>query len=622
MLLKEVVVNKYKSYTTEQSFICEDKITRIVGKNESGKTALLEALAKTRYFTDDVKFKFAVDLDYPRTELKKFQDVRVVLCIYQLNYEIAAIEKEFGADFLGKNILELKYHYKSGMQYALTFDFKAFLNNFIKLYCDDSTKKGDVKKLDSYQKLKLFCEEYATDLPKASAKVKEIGDCVITYIYTKYLKDEVPYFWYFDEYYSLPGSINLTNGGANLTAEEKKTYDALVELVGVAVEQLKNESEYEKFKAELEATSNQLTDEMFKYWSTNKNLEIEFDIRHEGGVHSTTNRFLEVRIKNTSHRVTLPLKNRSKGFIWFFSFFVWFSKIQADKKKKYILLLDEPGLNLHASAQADLLKFMDEVLAKQYQVIYTTHSPFMIDVKKLNEIRTVFDSVDAKEGSRVSDTVQEKDPQTLFPLQAALGYDIAQNLFISPKNLLVEGVSDLMYLSSISAELIAAGRTGLDSDITIVPIGGMDKVASFISLMRGQNLNIVCMLDDSPQLQRLEDLKKEKIIKNNQILFFGEFAGVTGGKADLEDIFTKDEYLTLFNSAFPQPKGKGIVIADIKNATGKILPQINAIIKQDRFNHYLPANEFLKIIDKPAFLSDATKTKFEEMFKKINKAFK
>ena len=123
---------------------------------------------------------------------------------------------------------------------------------------------------------------------------------------------------------------------------------------------------------------------MFEYWTTNENLEIRFDIEH------TTNniRYLNIRIYNSKHRVTLPLKNRSKGFLWFFSFLVWFSKIQGDKNSNYILLLDEPGLSLHASAQNDLLRFIDEKLAPEYQVIYTTHSPFMIDSLKLNEVRT------------------------------------------------------------------------------------------------------------------------------------------------------------------------------------------------------------------------------------------
>ena len=120
-------------------------------------------------------------------------------------------------------------------------------------------------------------------------------------------------------------------------------------------------------------------------------------------------------------------------------------KIQEKRDTTYILLLDEPGLNLHAKAQNDLLKFIFD-LSNDYQIIYTTHSPFMIETDKLNKVRTVFEK---KDGTTILDSVQEKDPNTLFPLQAALGYDLAQNLFVSKKNLLVEGISDLTYLLSL-----------------------------------------------------------------------------------------------------------------------------------------------------------------------------
>lgn len=71
MLLKKVTIHKYKSFLTEQSYTVEERITRIVGKNESGKTALLEALAKSNYFEDNADFQFNKDLDYPRSELIK-----------------------------------------------------------------------------------------------------------------------------------------------------------------------------------------------------------------------------------------------------------------------------------------------------------------------------------------------------------------------------------------------------------------------------------------------------------------------------------------------------------------------------------------------------------------------
>ena len=58
MKLKKVIIHKYKSFLKEQSYTVEDQITRIVGKNESGKTALLESLAKSNYFEANNEFKY------------------------------------------------------------------------------------------------------------------------------------------------------------------------------------------------------------------------------------------------------------------------------------------------------------------------------------------------------------------------------------------------------------------------------------------------------------------------------------------------------------------------------------------------------------------------------------
>ena len=437
------------------------------------------------------------------------------------------------------------------------------------------------------------------------------------YIYLTYILPAIPKLWYFSDYFSLPCRINLNEFAAgtptgSLSSEEFKIAKALFELSGLQVSDIQSEANFEAFKAQLEATSNSITDDMFEYWTTNQNLEIRFDIEH-----STNNvRYLNIRIYNSKHRVTLPLKNRSKGFLWFFSFLVWFSKIQGDKNSKYILLLDEPGLSLHASAQNDLLRFIDEKLAPEYQVIYTTHSPFMIDSLKLNEVRTVYDTQNPKIGSVVSDAVEEKDSDTLFPLQAALGYTIAQNLYVSPQNLLVEGISDLVYLNHFSTILKDMGKEGLSDDVTIVPVGGADKIATFISLMRGNELSTVCLLDtftDQGAEVRLKRMVEQKIIADKKILYYHSIIEQTF--ADIEDLFSKEEYLTLYNGAF----GASVQISDL-DMDRPIMSQLKRLNGNKSFNHYSPANYMAKNIGTLSF-SEETIGRFEKLFSMVNSKF-
>jgi predicted ATP-dependent endonuclease of OLD family len=126
------------------------------------------------------------------------------------------------------------------------------------------------------------------------------------------------------------------------------------------------------------------------------------------------------------------------------------------------------------STSRQLLRFIDERLAPRHQVTYTTHSPFMIQADRLDRVRTVQD-VD-HEATKISTEVFRTDSGTVFPLQAAIGYDLAQTLFVGPHNLLAEGPSDLLYLQLLNEALAARGMGRLDERWVKVPVGGADKL--------------------------------------------------------------------------------------------------------------------------------------------------
>jgi predicted ATP-dependent endonuclease of OLD family len=630
MLLKKVTIHKYKSFLTEQTYEVESQITRIVGKNESGKTALLEALAKSNYFEDNTEFKFSKDLDYPRGELTKVRNDNpaAITCEYELSDEdIQKIEDDFESGIIQKQIFSVTSYYdNTRTTTGVSVDFSVFKDWLIKTFGVGDQGKEFINEADSFSNLEDTVTENSTlpgmkEIETELEKIKDAsGGCKNSlegYIYRTFISPAIPKLWYFSDYFSLPCRINLNDFATgkptgSLSSEEYKIAKALFELSGLQIDDIQSESNFETFKAQLEATSNSITDDMFEYWTTNQNLEIRFDIEHA----ANNVRYLNIRIYNSKHRVTLPLKNRSKGFLWFFSFLVWFSKIQGDKNSKYILLLDEPGLSLHASAQNDLLRFIDEKLAPEYQVIYTTHSPFMIDSLKLNEVRTVYDTQDPKIGSVVSDAVEEKDSDTLFPLQAALGYTIAQNLYVSPRNLLVEGISDLVYLNHFSTILKDMGKEGLSDDITIVPVGGADKIATFISLMRGNELSTVCLLDTFTNQSaevRLKRMVEQKIIADKKILYYHSVIGQTF--ADIEDLFSKNEYLELYNGAF----STSIKITDL-DVDKPIMSQLKRINGNKSFNHYSPANYMAKNIGTLTFSTETIKH-FEKLFALVNSKF-
>lgn len=639
MKLTGVTVHKYKSYDQQQSFPIDDDITIIVGKNESGKTAILEAIAKTNYFSDDSDFKFNPTHDYPRKEKKKYDKSgeigKAISCTYLLEQEeISEIEKYLGCGVISKWEFTITTKYDNSRTVTHPeVDTNKFLEFIGNKYNLSSENLNILKTLTSKEEILDAIDRHKSEeddsekekLSKALIHIKDNyftdlnwDDWLVAYLWQRHLKPIMPKFMYFDEYYELPSEINLETI-IKSTTQDAKTAKALLELADVDLDDLKSPDSYEDFKAELEATSSEITQYIFKYWKNNTGLRVQFDIENKRNrdYPNTIEKYLNIRVWSDKHDISLPLSNRSKGFNWFFSFIVWFSRIQEDKSNQYILLLDEPGLNLHAAAQADLLNFLDD-LSKEYQIIYTTHSPFMVPHNSLERVRTVYES---KNGTTIKDAIEEKDSDTLFPLQAALGYDIAQNLFINKNNLLVEGVSDLIYLTMMSSILEESGLQGIRDDITIVPVGGLDKVTSFISLLKGQNLNIVCALDtftDQKGKARLNSLIEQKIIKDKSILFFNEFSRNVGNIADLEDLFSIEEYLKFFNSAFDEYDD---IAASVIDANKPVIQQINKIIGKSRYNHYRPSMTASKLGLSKGDFSQETIERFENLFKKINSLF-
>lgn len=648
MKLKKLTIHKYKCIETEQQFDIEDDITILVGMNESGKTAVLESLAKSNYFQEDKTFTYNPTHDYPRKEKKKLDksgnDPKAITAIYEIpDTLLTKIAEDVGEGVFTQKTFSISHKFSNGKTYNdLSCNFRKFIDGKIEKFgIYSKTLAEKLYPVKGLKGLEGVIGEYKDEtIISGLNRLKSHFENTDTwqnpleeYIMRKYISPNRPKFLYYDEYYALPSRISIEMLQEDeLKGEELKTAKALFDLADINVDELLSADNYEDFKAELEATQATITDELFKYWGSNKNLEILFDIdkrekteerkvpNNRGGYDTVTDvkvveHILDIRVKNRRSGVSLPLKNRSKGFNWFFSFLVWFKKIQEDNSSNYILLLDEPGLNLHASAQNSLLEFLHD-LSADYQIIYSTHSPFMIEPHNLNKVRTVLET---ERGSVVSDSIQEKDPNTLFPLQAALGYDIAQNLFISKYNLLVEGASDLLYLQVMSTILQSVGRTGLNEKITIVPTGGLDKVSTFISLLRGSDLSIVCLLDsfkDAKGRAKLDDLIEHKIINGNKIRFFDEFLdGYTA--ADIEDLFDKADYLKFYNDAF----SSSVKLEDLNEKIKPILVQITGFLNIKTFNHYRPANKLASLGVNDTYFSSATLDNFEAVFNEINRMF-
>ena len=646
MKLIEAHVRMFRHILDSDAVAIGEDVTCLVGKNESGKTAFLQALQRLKPERSSPVISAA--RQYPAWLEKKHRRTgdldKHVFVEGRFRVEardLAVLEQRFGEGILRSGEFTMRRAYDEGRSiHFATDDAKAIAKILSVASTDLAGHHAPPSDLDGLARLieTLSGSEQYEGAKDDAARLSEASTAMLADkpVHTAVLHalDELtPSFFYFSDYSTLPGSIKIRE---LLEADRSKLDDddltalSLLELAGAEKDYLL-QPDYDTRKRELENVANSLTEDILDYWTTNRQIRVEIDITQKT-VETTKNvpdpqypqqlvavtqqsvvlDELKIRLRDDRHSLSLPFDERSTGFKWFFSFLAAFSAYE-DDGKPLIILLDEPALGLHARAQKDFLKFIDERLGARRQVIYSTHSPFMVQPGDLERVRLVEDK--GKElGSKITSDVLSTDSDTLFPLQGALGYDIAQHLFIAPHNLIVEGTSDFTYMTILSRHLAELGREGLREEWSIIPVGGADMVPTFVALL-GHHLDVTVVVDSQKAgHQRLDRLAEQGLLASKRIILIGR---ITGSKiADVEDLFAVEDYVAIYNAAFKAKlkpanlTGTDAILARIERVAGK------------RFDHGRPADVFLRQRDEflPK-LQPETLDRFEALFKAVNATY-
>lgn len=588
MRLVKARVQNYRSILDTGEFEVEKLKTILVGPNEAGKTVLLQALQQLNK-PSDVK-GFDPLRDYPRSLYNDIttgkanpKDITVVTGYYDLeddDKELIPEEYHSCQYKLYRNLDNQAYHSLINAPDLLQYsDIKKSLLRMAAHMDKQCTDEGEKKPSDlleslcaSWKDTKLISGDTISSLEKwlnnnyqyveeendteenrhadllEKIKINQIPDDVL-----KTLDKRTPVFILFNNYFKVKPTIHLGHLAQrieqNLLDDEYYDYgnQCLLKLLGFSARELSDfgstpspkQSDTEALKVyrdkldsrsyQLNAASVRLTDEIRSVWMPNPE-------RPEADKLKVTadGQYLKVVVEDDLG-VEIELDQRSEGFQWLVSFFIVFFSEAMDKHENAILLLDEPGMSLHALKQRDFRKTISR-LAQNNQTLFTTHSPFLVGPDELDIVRVV-EMKNRAIGTKVHTTLSSEDPAGLLPLQEALGYDLANSLFSQQRNLVLEGITDYWYIEATSALLRESGDTNLNEKIALVFANSAGKVVYYATILHAHNLKVAAFLDsDSAGDQAANQETLLHTLGNKNILRTKEFYSGDSEKPEIEDL--------------------------------------------------------------------------------------
>lgn len=667
MRLIKARIKGYRSIIDTDYFEIEKDKTILVGPNEAGKTAILQALQKLNppegvtgfdslrdypraKFDEDiikrqidpseytvVEGHFILEEEEKESFPEEYHNIECVCGVYLDNKRWYRIDKgpnRLKFSDIEKNFLRIYKHFEQkGEKGSLEEEYKKITEEINK---DEYLSLEEAKLLLEYltNNISNLDEENDKENERYDQLKKELESVSKREDILKLCKEKLPKIIYFSNYFKIKPVLHLEKLNQRISSNilDDTLYDygntCLLKFLGFTAKELAEvgkissnsveKEEFENYRKKLDerdyklnAATVRLTNTIKEVWNpkNNPNDVNKLRIKVDG-------QYLKVVVEDEVG-VEVELDQRSEGFQWLVSFYVVFFAEATDKYKNAILLLDEPGVSLHALKQGEFRETISK-LSEKNQTIYTTHSPFLVGSNELEKVRVV-EMIDRQTGTKIHKSMTAKDNGAILPLQEALGYNLAQSLFFHQKNLVLEGITDMWYLETISNLLKSEGEIGINEEIALIPANSASKIVYFATILHAQDFKVAALLDSDTAGD--EAAKQDTLVLTlgtKRILRTKDVCNRRANSIEIEDLFRE----TIIKIA-KERLGWEIDENLEKQEERGVISLLKQVAKEE-FSKYKLAKAFVQW-SKEKTLEDLTEEEIKcskELIKMINKALK
>jgi len=588
-------IKNYRSIRDTGDCYLDGKITILAGKNEAGKTTILEALED--FNTDKDVREDAIPLwdesSKPEIELTTKLEKEDVSQIFEkfgikksnvdeLTIKVSKVyPRDYKIDY--SEILKALFPEKKKLEKDLVELIKDLEKKIENLPVDENYVKNQLyntPEVNAFDNLKFIDGLSKGEIKKLNEKIKKLKERVKEFNEIKKFVREFeeffksnffPNFILFKTFEDvLPSQIPISQVPQNELVKD------LAKISGLDSTLIQPTIDPRKRIKHKEEINLKLQEDYKEFWSQdNSKIKVEW---------GDTDIYFFIEEDRELYKPEI----RSKGKQWHLAFYIRVTARSVEGGNN-VLLIDDPGLFLHAKAQKDILKKLEKC-AQCLQIIYATHSPYLMPSDKLSRVRLIIKY--DREGTKIEKVTAKADKETLTPILTAIGEDLSVGIRVDKKNsVVVEGYSDYLYLTTFKNLL------NIQTELNFVPSVGADNVVHVGAVLFGWGLDPIFVLDNDDKGNRIKGKLEEKLsIDKERTILIPE-----NEEGSIEDLFSKEDFLKYIESniqthskvltatRFYQEVENGkIKISDITDETKQnfkyLFERLNELVKNENSN--------------------------------------